>query len=161
MHFEKNLPATQTRSYLRVWTGLKTNKGLCWRAAGELPASRAQLRDRRRVGIAEAVELGGVEELGNHGSGRNILPQSGQAHRSFHVLLNQCPLMLMLTPVLLGAHRGFGHYTWLVKSDSRHSYWEHSLEAQIVVAFIFRHITIIPKLVSNSSLILLPQNPKH
>lgn len=112
MHFEKNLPATQTRSYLRVWTGLKTNKGLYWRAAGELPASRAQLRDRRRVGIAEAVELGGVEELGNHGSGRNILPQSGQAHRSFHVLLNQCPLMLMLMPVLLGAHRGFGHYTW-------------------------------------------------
>lgn len=112
MHFEKNLPATQTRCYLCVWTGLKTNKGLYWRAAGELPASRAQLRDRRRVGIAEAVELNGVEELGNHGSGRNILPQSGQAHRSFHVLLNQCPLMLMLTPVLLRAHRGFGHYTW-------------------------------------------------
>lgn len=49
----------------------------------------------------------------------------------------------------------------MVKSDSKHSYWEYSLEAQIIVAITFRHITIMPKLISNSSLILLPQNPKH
>lgn len=88
------------------------------------------------MGSAEAVRVGWGWGVGGTTVQKNTLPQPGEAHRPIHVLLDQRPLVLMLTPVLLGAHRGFEHFTWSSPTPDILTK-KYSLVAQIVVAIYY------------------------